>query len=642
MKQLMQNQVVANARDNMAPAMPPQTPQGSLTHPADQGRGESTDKAGYVGSTHWSAILDDIQELKVTLGGLGDSADNAEDVDISPPEASPVSRRGGELIFGSSQNYSLTQIISKDLPSKLEVDRMLASYFQGETHIVPFIHAPHFQRQYRDFWGDPSHTHPLWLSLLFSICCLASIIRTATLLNEAPSAVDRDTGAMSSKLHIAAGKCLVLGEYHRPQQFSVEALALYAHCKNLGSLDPSREAGTILGLVVRMAYEMGYHRDPDSLGTFTVFEGEMRRRVWASCKQMDLMSSFQLGLPSNIYLENCDTKSPRNLSDSDFDEATTVLPASRSETEPTKILWFIVKERQMPSFAKVCQDALSFKEKSEAEIMLLDEEIRQMHTTIPEVLRTRAVSESIADPPFLIITRLYVEFIFLKSLCVLHRRYMARGHAFSTQSCVEAGKRIVGLFIDVYKEFALGGQLSTERWMLNNFTMNDFLLGTMVLCLFVHTQRKKGGQRPQSVINSTTEKEVLSLLEQAHLVCVQKSDASRDALRVSHAVRLILDGVNPSSIPNANVLMSSPSGATGFSPHQMQSTKAGNALPAVDMTPLSLSPQPDHNDDGTAFGLLDPFNFMGNEFENMDWTMFDPQLLGQDTSSTAIRNFSFG
>ncbi len=31
--------------------------------------------------------------------------------------------------------------------------------------------------------------------------------------------------------------------------------------------------------------------------------------------------------------------------------------------------------------------------------------------------------------------------------------------------------------------------------------------------------------------------------------------------------------------------------------------------------------------DEAAFGLLDPFNFMGNAIENSDWTIFHEQIL---------------
>lgn len=179
----------------------------------------------------------------------------------------------------------------------------------------------------------------------------------------------------------------------------------------------------------------------------------MRRRFWALCKQVDLMVSFQLGLPSNICLENCDTKSPRNMADSDFDVDIDALPPSRSENDAIGLLWFIVKDRQMDSFYKVCRDALGFREKSHAQVLQLDGEIREMCTTIPSVLRTRPLADSIADPPFLIMTRIYVEFIYLKSLCVSHRKYMNRGNQFSTNSCKEVSQRLVRQFIEIYSSF---------------------------------------------------------------------------------------------------------------------------------------------------------------------------------------------
>jgi len=565
----------------------------------------------YVGSTHWSSILDDIHDLKVVLNG----SSACQDEEVVNSEASTLSR---ELIFGSSNDYLIKHIIADFLPSKVEVDCLLAIYFRGEAFIIPFIHASYFQRQYREFWADPTNVNPLWLSLLFSVCCMATSIRQASGLC---NTFENDALSAPSAFHLAAGQCLVAGQYHRPQQLSVEALAMYAHCKNMKSLDPSREAGAILGMVVRMAYEMGYHRDPDSFGSFTIFEGEMRRRFWAACKQVDLMISFQLGLPSNIRPETCDTKSPSNLLDLDFDVDTQVLPASRSENEATGLLWFIVKDRLIVGFGKVWQDALSFKGKSEAEILEFDEEIQQMHMTIPEILRVRPLSESITDAPFLILTRVYVELIYLKSLCVLHRKYMARGNNFSTKSCIEAGTKIVNHVIDMHREFSTGGQLYTERWMFNNFTMNDFLLGVMILCLVLHTRWKRNGS--DAVIDITKDREILGLLEQSHAICVEKSKASRDAQRVAHAVSLTLRSSNSAAISDQTDCLDPAASLSEFRSNTDELTGTEIALMS------SNHGYEIAQNDETAFGFLDPFNFMGHDIESIDWTVFESQISSQ-------------
>ncbi len=622
-KQLMQNPTSTYAGSTF-PSAKPATPPAVASDPVHDLQEDAVEPTRYVGSTHWSAILDDIQELRVVLGNAAGGFSTIERAtDLA---ASLTSGGHRELIFGSPDIYTLEQILSEYLPPKLEVDRLLSIYFHGETFIVPFVHTYSFQRQYRAFWTETASANPLWVSTLFSICCIANLIKAA----QSQNASDSSSTTIISKLHTAAAQCLVLGEYYRPQPQAVEAFALYAQCKNLWTLDPSREAGAILGIVVRMAYEMGYHRDPDSFGSFTVFEGEMRRRFWSACKQVDLMISFQLGLPSNIRLENTDTRPPRNLLDSDFDEDTTELPPSRSESEPTRILWFIVKDRMMPGFSKVCQDALSFREKTEAEVLQLDNEINQMYTTIPDSLRTRPLSESIMDPPFVIMTRLYVDNIHLKSLLVLHRRYMARGIVSSTHSCVNAGKRLVSQFIDMYREFADGGQLFTERWMLTNFTMNDLLLGAMVLCLAVHTRRKSILRTGISIIDDATEAELLELLEQSHIICLEKSDTSKDAQRVARAIGMIMDGVSLSSPQHNGLNHALTTTATA-------SASGSNSQGGVDLTNLSLQPldQPYlPSVEDVSFDTLDPFSFIGSDFDDVNWMVFEPPISAQNPSST--------
>ena len=82
-----------------------------------------------------------------------------------------------------------------------------------------------------------------------------------------------------------------------------------------------------------------------------------------------------------------------------------------------------------------------------------------MHKTLPNVLRTRPLTESFTNPPFLIITRLYIELIHLKSLYVLHKRYIAHGSEFSTNRYIKAAVKLVSGFIDMFQEFSPGGQL---------------------------------------------------------------------------------------------------------------------------------------------------------------------------------------
>ncbi|KAI4160342.1 MAG: hypothetical protein LQ342_005838 [Letrouitia transgressa] len=560
---------------------------------------DQSNPASYVGSTHWSAVLNDLLDLKALLHFSPEIQNAQYELPVRAPHLS------NEPIFGAFSSFSLDRIISEFLPAKVDVNRLLSHYFQGPVFIIPMLHKYQFQRQYREFWANPMEVKPLWLSILFSVCYISAEVRKITDPTGPPL---KESFTENSFLHTAAGQCLVLGEYNRPQKLAVEALAMYAQSKHVQTLDPSREAGVILSMAVRNAYHLGYHRDPDISGRFTVFEGEMRRRCWAICKQMDLMTSFELGLPSNICMENCDTKSPRNLLDSDFDEDTQELPTSRSENEATRQLWFIVKDRMMVSFSKVCRDALSFSVKSEADVVQLDQEIRQMYATIPQVLRVRDMSESVTESPFIIFTRIYVEFIYLKCQCVLHRRYMARGNASSTTCCINAGKRLVSQFIDISKEFSPGGQLYMQHWMLTNYTMNDFLLGVMVLCFALYIGRNKHDQSLD--IDTNTKQEILTLLESSHTILVDKSASCKDARRVAHIVRQILDSTKKSPKPASSV----------------------ESPPGVAKNLGIPQPQILGSDGSEPFsGPLEPLTFMNNSVGDFDWTMFDPEVLNQES-----------
>ncbi|KAJ5102883.1 hypothetical protein N7532_003412 [Penicillium argentinense] len=301
------------------------------------------DSSRYVGSTHWSGILDDIHGLRAALS----QHDNASRI-FEPAGASSDSVSGRNLIiFGSPSNFSIEAIILQYLPSKMEVDRLSAFYSEGKTFIIPFIHVFQFRHQYRSFWADPLLVSSPWLFMLFSICSVTSMVRGTI---EIASMTRKNV--IAEAIHFRSGW---------PTRWAIMEtqilLAIFLYSK-------------------------------------------------ASCDCDDSLGTLQAGLfhGGNICLENCHTRSPRNLANSNFDENTHIIPAPHSENEVTGLLWFIVKDRQMASFGKVCRDTLSFSDKSEPEILQPDNEIRRMQTTILSSLRARPLSNSTSYTPPMVMT----------------------------------------------------------------------------------------------------------------------------------------------------------------------------------------------------------------------------------------------
>ncbi|KAK5072350.1 hypothetical protein LTR70_010460 [Exophiala xenobiotica] len=495
----------------------------------------ATIEASYTGSTHWSAVLQHIHELKNDMiSAPVDTGD--EPIDHSKPDA----------LFGSPRPPSLDHILKAYLPSRTQVDRRISQYFNARYMIVPFIHSTQFRRQYERFWSDPPNTNAMWVSIMFSICCLAASLSIAS--SQSPNNTNPDGINQRESFQTAAGQCLVLGNYSKPQPYVVEALALFLQCKYTSSLDPQREVALIFAVQTRLAYLMGYHRDGSNFPNhFTPFEAEMRRRGWAMIKQFDLLVAFQLGIPNNIPSESWDTKFPSNLLDTDFDEDTSVLPPSRPEADITQILYFVVKSRIIDVYTKICHHSISFRPSppTAAEIMSLDAQIRAVAEAIPESLRIRPISQSIVDPGYEVMVRINLSFLWRKSLCVLHRKYMAAsGNDYSYKTCVEAASSMCVSLIDIYPEFQPDGAFENDSWMLSSFTIVDFLLAIIVLCLAMSVSRKRhvnAGGSPQQWLASDETKSVLQILDRCQSICVELGSRSREARRVSGVLFAVLD-----------------------------------------------------------------------------------------------------
>ena len=470
----------------------------------------------FNGSTHWSAMLEDIEGLRTAIApGEATAIDN----DLPKHEENT----GASLILGSAVPLSLQQVLVQYLPPRQEADRLTAAYFRSRGVSAPFIHASYFRRLYQKFWRDPLEAPTLWISILFSIFHIAK----NTL------GLDKENAQSDNRYNFASAHCLALGEYFRPKQFSVEAILLFVQAQCLTGLGISPETGLIMGLVIRLATIMGYHRDSE-LFQLSAFEGEMRRRTWSLCMQLDLLISFELGLPSNVQFPTWDTRPLTNLPDSSFDEDTKELPPARPESECTDILFYIAKHRLMAVFEKVLRHTLSIGTNESTHVDELDTEIRNIYSGFPEILHARPIADSVVDSPSLIVTRLCVFFIYQKCLCVLHRPYVTRGWVYSTQICYDAATNIVRYFNDTYKEFLPGGQLETERWFMSNITWHDFLLGVTAMCL-VLCASSQSFATPNAHSAKT-----LHLLRQAQDICAEQSVKSKDSRRVLNIVNATL------------------------------------------------------------------------------------------------------
>ncbi|OTA70457.1 hypothetical protein K449DRAFT_393455 [Hypoxylon sp. EC38] len=567
----------------------------------------------YVGATHWASILDSIHDIQGILQNETDG----------PPTPSPPPQRAApdttDVVFGKQAPITLSQAVAR-LPPKTKTDALILVYFRHKFMTAPYIHTTKFQREYDAFWEDPSSASLLWIS------CLASMLWVAASISIMKGECDESEANLPDKLVALSTECLVSGDYLSAKPYSIEALLLHSYTE----LQRNREIDSSLwakfGLVARLAQRMGYHRDPKYLSNITPFEGELRRRAFFFIEVFDVLFSFQLGMPPIIRDDECDTESPSNLFDSDFDENVMALPPSRPATEPTSTLYLSYKSKLCRLLRRVIRFALSIQPPPYDEVLKLDDEIHQYHAQVPPSLQIRPIrSYSFTDQTYDIMHRLMLEMMYLKSLCVLHRPYLNREkdnprYDRSRNTCRDAALRILDLHAEYEEESRPGGRIYEDKYMLSALTLHDFLIAAMILCLDLTENL------PSSPADRSRK---LKALGTSYKMWSERKHTSKDAAHATRVVGAILRKVSMQD-PAANRSPPAPK------PEVRDGSLASllnNDVPQAPPTPSpSYEPLIPPLDFNLEFINSLPLDSMLNGQNTVDWSAIDQFLLDRPDS----------
>lgn len=248
--------------------------------------------------------------------------------------------------------------------------------------------------------------------------------------------------------------------------------------------------------------KLGLHRDAsqlpyddgDASTQISVFDGEMRRRLWHLAIQLDLMISFHLGLPSMAHGIESDTLDPHNLLDEDFDEDSTVLPPERTGADYTPMTYAINKAKLMRRLGQVARQAHSLTMPSYAEVVALDQKLEATWSCVPQCMRIVPLDAAITDPPSQVIQRFGLGSLYQKTRCVLHRRYLAEKNPkpeqdYSRRACLLAALALLEYQNMLFEGTKPGGLLCQHGWFVSSLAVHDFLLGATVVYIVLQDER---------------------------------------------------------------------------------------------------------------------------------------------------------
>ncbi|PSN68538.1 hypothetical protein BS50DRAFT_608997 [Corynespora cassiicola Philippines] len=604
----------------------------------------ANDATSYTSSGHWSSILDGIAELRGELDEINVSEESKSLKENEPP--------GPDLLFGRHRHTTKEELLAA-LPLRAEADELLAIYFDNMDMAPCLIHKPTFIREYAQFWEHPFETPVMWIGLLYSLFALATRFQ-AVLNNEsninAEDPSDAFFGMTSARMDYYREKivqCLVLANYSKAPPYTVETLIHYFVAEYFRSRDAQFGTWLLVGIIVRVAFRMGYHREPSRFANISPFKAEMRRRVWVMVVQLDLMSSTQFGLPRMIQPSMYDTREPHNLSEGDLDEHMTELPPARPETEFTTMLYTIIRNRVLEVFAKINDVTNETAQPAYREILELAASLRGIHERLPDNLkRIRIINFESSSDETSTMRRLYLGLTLLKACIVLHRPYLVLARSdsryeYSRMMCIDAAMEVLEYQKEIEVHARPGGRLWMGKWRLwamswrlSSIVNHDFLLATTVLAVdldkdltspFDHSE--EDAPRIRFMSGQPSRAEIVDALLSTYPIWCQASQKSSEARKVTAAVRYVLrkasvDIESTSTQPSPSQSSGHEDFVQQFDPQNFHVTDGG-LPPNFNFQSASFAPQFNMTDASVDFGA--PFDWGGLE-TNFGMPSFDQPL----------------
>ncbi|MCJ1312188.1 hypothetical protein MMC25_005862 [Agyrium rufum] len=550
----------------------------------------------YTGSSHWAAILSEITEVKTYLEN-----EETPQLDTSTDESpEPDPDEVDIMIYAAPMSR---QDLFDNLPDKAICDGYVAQWFAFKDPGTHIFHAATFQAEYARFWQNHETFPIIFYAIIYGILCLGETNQEKT--GRTVASVPPGTYIEPGRSRKLCASAIALADYTKPKPYTIEALLLLTHCEYLTNNNAPFRVWTMIGLIIRVALRMGYHRDPKFFPNITPFLGEMRRRVWCLIYHVDVLVSFQLGLPATIHKIESDTESSRNLLDQDFGPNCTELPPERPQDDLTPSSYIRTKTLLCKVFAFAADQSQMLTLPAYSDVMKLDRDLLNAWDNIPSGLRSRSLADSITDRPEVIITRVHLSLLFHKTRAVLHRRYMTKSETnpeydYSHTCCLSSAMATLRLHEEIGTAIEPGKVLFTHRWFVSSLTAHDFLLAAMIICLELSLRAKpdtRAADRSsdQDQISDSAMRYTLNASYEIWRTAAGHL-ATKDAEEACKAMAIILGKVDnggnlsqhsisaPSSISNNSSDFSS------FDSHSFDIAPDSNAMPIV---PDIFEPIPD-------------------------------------------------
>jgi hypothetical protein len=197
---------------------------------------------------------------------------------------------------GDKNTYSLPSVpkalwkraeSSMMLPRRHVADSLLHAFFTFAHEFLPIFHKPAFQRRYESLWisgapARPNGPHEKFEDGVF-LSTLNVCFALGSLFSELIADEDRES---TGDEYYQRSRALTNFDICDYSSLSTVRLQLVTGLY-LQTTPHASRCWNVVGMAIRLAQDLGLHRDPCGHAQSDSVEVEMKRRVWYSCSVMD-------------------------------------------------------------------------------------------------------------------------------------------------------------------------------------------------------------------------------------------------------------------------------------------------------------------------------------------------------------------
>jgi len=318
------------------------------------------------------------------------------------------------------------------IPAREMADELVNLYLRTCESAYRIVHIPSFKREYAGYWDDPQGASTSLAVKLVLVMAIGTCFYQGDGNEELRSMAQQ---------WVYSAQSWVAAPFEKAR---LNISGIQIHCLLLLARQTNAVGGDLIwtasGNLLRTAFSMGFHRDPKYFPKMSIFEAEMRRRIWATVLEMTVQTSFDAGMPPLITVQDFDTEPPSNIDDEDLDEHTALPPTPKPEHVYTRTSVQIELLKSLKTRLEISQLINNFRsEPSYDEVIRYGQDITKACNNANRLMKSYPAS--LPRPTAL--QRNLLDILVRRFLIHVHRPFAVRSQSdpryyFSRKVCVDA------------------------------------------------------------------------------------------------------------------------------------------------------------------------------------------------------------